>query len=109
MTTIIIKRQQNKIVQVECKGHSGYADEGEDIVCAGISVLTQTAILGLKEVAKVKVTYQVDRKTGYLMFKIVENLDETKRRECDIILETMLIGIKDWQDGFSKYITVEDK
>ena len=109
MTTIIIKRQQNKIVQVECKGHSGYAAEGEDIVCAGISAITQTALLGLKDVAKVKVTYQLDEKTGYLMFKIVEDLDEMKRRECDAILETMLVGIKDMQDGFSKYITVEDK
>ena len=109
MTTIIIKRQQNSIIQVECKGHSGYADEGEDIVCAGISSITQTALLGLQKVANVKVDYKIDEKTGYLMFKIVEDLDEAKRRDCDAILETMLVGIKDLQDGFSKYIKVEDK
>ena len=109
MTTITVKRQQNSIIQVECKGHSGYAEKNKDIVCAGISSITQTALLGLLKVAKVKVDYKADEETGYLMFKIVEDLDEAKRRECDAILETMLVGIKDLQDGFSKYIKVEDK
>ena len=30
------------------KGHSEYADHGNDIVCAGVSALTQAAILGLR-------------------------------------------------------------
>lgn len=29
-------------------GHSGYAKRGNDIVCAGVSSLTQAAVLGLR-------------------------------------------------------------
>ena len=32
-------------------GHTGYAPEGEDIVCAGVSALTQTAVNALETVA----------------------------------------------------------
>ena len=31
------------------QGHSGYAPRGQDIVCAGISVLCQTLVLYLRE------------------------------------------------------------
>jgi len=30
------------------EGHAGYAPAGEDIVCAGVSALVQTAVAGLK-------------------------------------------------------------
>lgn len=109
MTTITIERQQNSIIQVECKGHTGFAREGEDIVCAAISSITQTALLGLLNVAKVKVDVTRNDDKGYLKFRIVSDLGKEKRLECDAILETMLQGIADVQSDFSKYIKLEDK
>ena len=109
MTTITIERQQNSIIQVECKGHTGFAREGEDIVCAAISSITQTALLGLLNVAKVKVDVTRNDDKGYLKYRIVSDLGKEKRLECDAILETMLQGIADVQSDFSKYIKLEDK
>ena len=40
MTNITIYCKNNKYIGICLSGHSGYADEGEDIVCAGISALT---------------------------------------------------------------------
>ena len=43
MTTVTFQTEGSRIVGFEVKGHSGYAPEGEDIVCAagssGISVI----------------------------------------------------------------------
>ena len=109
MTTITIERQQNSIIQVECKGHTGFARNGEDIVCASVSSITQTALLGLLNVAKVKVNCTKNDEQGYLKFEIVGDLDKEKRHECDMILETMVEGIKDLEDGFSKNVKLEDR
>ena len=109
MTTITIKRQHNSIIQVECKGHTGYARNGEDIVCASVSSITQTAMLGLLNVAKVKLNSTKNDDQGYLKFEIIGDLDKEKRHECDMILETMVAGIKDLEDGFSKYVKLEEK
>ena len=46
---------------------------------------------------------------GYLKFEIKGDLDKEKRHECDMILETMVEGIKDLEDGFSKYVKLEEK
>ena len=39
MTQIVLTRATN-LYGIECIGHSGYAETGSDIVCAGISTLT---------------------------------------------------------------------
>ena len=40
MTKVTIFKQQGLYKGFEVSGHSGYADAGEDIVCAAISALT---------------------------------------------------------------------
>ena len=55
MTDVIITRKNNHIVAVSASGHTGYGESGEDIVCAGISTLIQSSLLGLLQVAGIAV------------------------------------------------------
>ena len=53
MTHIDVKRNRlGQIVECYFRGHAEAGPYGEDIVCAAISMLSQTSILGLHEVAK---------------------------------------------------------
>ena len=48
MTKVTFSLQEDKILAVDILGHAGYAEEGEDIVCAAISsavMLTHAASL----------------------------------------------------------------
>lgn len=36
---------------IDVKGHAGYAPHGQDIVCAAVSAILQTAVLGLESIA----------------------------------------------------------
>ena len=47
MIEINVLRKEGELTGYEVKGHAEYADEGEDIVCAAISVLAQTGIFSL--------------------------------------------------------------
>lgn len=38
-----------KSIELEVRGHAGYAPKGEDIVCAGISTLVQTMLACLDD------------------------------------------------------------
>ena len=51
MTKVIVGKKEGHIVSVDCKGHSGYAPEGEDIVCAALSAVVETGGLGGLRVA----------------------------------------------------------
>lgn len=108
MTTIKITKRLEHIVEVDCIGHSGYAEEGQDIVCAGISSIVQTALLGLLAVAKIDVNFTRDEKKGQLRF-VIPSLDAIKRHDADVILDTMLCGLSDLHQEYSDYLNLEVK
>lgn len=108
MTHVAVRKHKGHIVSVECHGHCGYAAEGEDIVCAALSSVIQTAILGLFRVVGVQADYHTNGDTGELSMKLGE-MSDANRHDCDVILDTMLLGIADLYEGFSGFINLEVK
>ncbi len=107
MTDVKVKKFNDCIVSVVCDGHTGYGVEGEDIVCAGLSSVIQTALLGLLTVAKVNVKYKVDEAQGYLEMTLPDSLTIEERHDCNVILNTMLCGVSDLRESFSDFINLE--
>ena len=104
MISVTVKRVEDKIVELTVRGHSGYADYGQDVVCAAVSAITQTALLGLIHYAG-NVRYERDEKKGYLHI-VVPNEPETV---CRGIVETAVIGLKDIAKGYGTFVRVEEK
>lgn len=107
MTDITITKQNGSIVTVQASGHTGYGECGEDIVCAGVSTLIQSALLGLLQVAKINVQYSVDEEQGYLRLTLPNNLTASERHDADVILNTMLCGLQDFYTEYSDFINLE--
>lgn len=107
MTAIKIVKKFGHIQEVTADGHTGYGVEGEDIVCAAVSSVIQTALLGLMMVASINVEFKRDDKKGFLFIRLPADLDERDRNNADMILETMLLGIADLNEGFSDFIELE--
>ena len=63
MITITMHRDKEyRYTGFTISGHADYAEEGSDIVCAAVSALSQTALLGLMEYASKDVPYEVKRR-----------------------------------------------
>lgn len=90
----------------EIKGHSGYAEEGKDLVCAAVSAVSQTALLGLLKVCGLDVSYEVD--DGYLKVVLPDEVSEEKRLKAEVILLTMREGLKDIADGYPRFVKLEE-
>lgn len=102
----ISRDDQNNIVEFSIKGHADFAPHGEDIVCASISILSQTTILALNELLSINLEYCMEE--GYLSCKL-PNLTNEIREKANLILNTMLIGIKGTRGMYNKYIDLNDK
>lgn len=109
MTKVNILKKENKIFSVECDGHTNYGEKGEDIVCASLSSIVQTAVLGLLMIANLELEMKRDDEAGYLKFTLPEKLTETEDMQACAILDTMLCGISDLYESFSDYIELEVK
>ena len=108
MTEVKIYKESGHIIKLEADGHTGYGVEGEDIVCASLSSVIQTALMGLLQVAGINVKYEIYDTQGYLCFSLPK-LDESQRHDADVILNTMLCGITDLVEGYSDFIELEVK
>lgn len=45
--------------QIEISGHARYAESGKDIVCAGVTTLTQTLIQSIEDLTDDKIEYRI--------------------------------------------------
>ncbi len=109
MTRIVFTKNNGKITRIECEGHTDYGVKGEDIVCASLSSIVQTAVLGVLGVAKVNADYSIDEEKGKLVLVIPNNISDKQSEATQIILNTLLLGVSDLYEGYSDFIELEVK
>ena len=72
MTTITItKSSDGSYKQIECNGHAGFAQFGEDIVCAAISVLTINTINSVEKFTDDKILTSQNEEKGILRLLVM--------------------------------------
>lgn len=85
--------------RIEISGHAGYAEPGKDIVCAGVTALTQTLIQSIEDLTDDEMEYRispgrVDINHG--------NLSEKSKT----LVDSFFIGIRMIADEFSEYVRI---
>ena len=87
----IFSQTDGKISGFSVTGHSGTAERGQDIVCAGVSSLTQTALLGIMEYLHREVDYDIA--SGKLTVRLKSAPDDL----TEAIMQSMLLGLMEIQ------------
>ncbi len=105
MISISVYRNPDKVIeQFVIEGHAHAAGPGEDIICAAVSALGQTTVLSLYQIADINIVYEI--KKGYLRCKLPENLTEEELYRAKLLIDTMLLGLKNIQENYPQYIEI---
>ncbi|SMC19060.1 hypothetical protein SAMN02745134_00742 [Clostridium acidisoli DSM 12555] len=104
MINVIFKKKDNYLVSFNINGHAEYDYEGYDIVCSAISALCITFANGITEV--VKVNAKISEHDGYVDLNL-DNQTREQIKRCQVLMETMLLGIKCIEDSYGDYIKLE--
>lgn len=94
------------IVEVRTEGHAAYAEPGEDIVCAGVTALVVTALIGLKRVARHP--HEGKATSGMAYCKVLTGGTPESMMKAQAILETTVMGLKDIAKDYKAYICVTE-
>jgi len=105
MTAVTFFRSGDLLAGFRAKGHSGYAEEGSDIVCAAVSALTQTAQIGLVKVAGAKIRANYDEKKALLEVLVLDQ-DAPSGPAAQVILRTLEEGILDIEQQYPEFVRV---
>ena len=90
MTTITItKSLADSYKRIECSGHAGFADSGEDIVCAAISVLTINLINSLERFTEDRFACNQNEDDGYISI----SFEQEPSRDADLLLKSFELGV----------------
>ena len=80
-------------------GHAGYAPVGQDIVCAGVSALTQTLIKSIEDLTSDKIKYKISPGGVDIEYG---NLSE----KAKTLVDSFFVGILMIADEFPDYVRV---
>ena len=94
----IIKTRNGKYKGFNCIGHSGYADAGEDIVCAAISVLVINTINSLDQLAGEKFKLVTNEEEGLIDCRFEKDINEKSR----LLLDSMVLGLEEIKKQYGK-------
>ena len=106
MTNIIFDRKNGKIIRFKISGHTGKAEFGKDILCSAISSVSQSAVVGIVEVMKLKPKV-LKIHDGYLEFELEER--DYENDSAQILLETCLKSLKEIVKNDKKFVKLEEK
>ncbi len=106
MIIVSVQRDRDGCIKgFSVSGHANYEERGRDIVCAGVSAIVQTAILGLQEFLGIDLAGS--QREGLVVCSLPP-LAPVLRGQADAILETMLLGLTAIASSYAGYVQVED-
>lgn len=107
MTKVTVFKKGEIYSRLICEGHTGYGVQGEDIVCAALSSIVQTAALGMLTVAFANVKIVRNDKKAYFEIIVPQDLSSETAHDVQIIFATMMCGISDLYSEYSDFIEME--
>ncbi|NLW90692.1 MAG: ribosomal-processing cysteine protease Prp [Syntrophomonadaceae bacterium] len=104
MIQVILKLDDERIKSFSVQGHAGNLEAGENIYCAGVSAITQTALLGLIKHLSHEVIYEIS--DGWISCELPVGLNEWEQEKAQVILTTMEAGLLAMQEVYSEFLDV---
>lgn len=104
MTTIRFTRVRGRLTGFTCSGHSGYAEAGEDIICAAISSAVTMAECIINDVFHAGAEVSVDEISTRISLKLPKSCGQLEA--CQGILEGFLMCMKELQNDNPEHLTV---
>ena len=106
MTTITFRMEGDRITGFDSQGHSGYAEAGADIVCAGITSAIRLVEATVNDVLGLAASVKVRESDASISFRLPGGLDPTAESTCQALLTGLMVYFTELHDEFPDNIEV---
>lgn len=106
MTTVTFYSEGSRIVGFEVKGHSGYAPEGEDIVCAAVTSAVRLTECAINDVLGLEAGVKVSEKDASITLKLPRNLTGEADEVCQTLLAALMVYFVQLQEEYPEHMNV---
>lgn len=102
ITVAVYYDKQGRIESYKVTGHADSVTEGFDPVCALVSVVTQTPIIGLERHLQRQANVRVDEAAGELEV----TLTEAEAKDGQLLLDTMVSVLEELRESYGKQLQI---
>ncbi len=106
MTTITFYMDEDRITGFDSVGHSGYAEEGSDIVCAGITSAIRLVDATINDVLGLAASVKVREEDTTISFRLPGGLAPDAEFTCQSLLTGLMVYFTELKDEFPDNIEV---
>ncbi len=106
MTAISFHMEGERVVGFQVSGHSGYAEEGQDIVCAAVSAAVGLVECTVNTVLGLAADMKIDSGNAAFSLRLPGGLSETDEATCQNLLVALMVWLTDLQAEYPDYISV---
>ena len=106
MTTITFRSEGGRITGFDSQGHSGYAEEGEDIVCAAVSSTIGLVIATINDVLGLAASVKVREEDTFISLRLPGGLGQTAESTCQALLTGLMLYFTQLHDEYPDNIEV---
>lgn len=104
----LMRNGQGHISQFTVSGHAFYDDPGKDIVCAGVSAVTQGTVNAIEKLTGLVPEAEVSEKSGLLNVVTPRSEDEERNAKVQLLLEGMLVALDSIAQSYGKYVKIKE-
>jgi len=102
----VYKNKRNSEIGFDTEGHSGYDEEGKDIICSAVSILEQNLANSVSELTDAEFRCEKDDEKGKFSFR----LDNTENREARVLLRSCILGFRWIMETYGEhYLMIKDQ
>ena len=106
MTTITFRMEGDRITGFDSQGHSGYAEDGADIVCAGITSAIRLVDATINDVLGLAASVKVRESDASISFRLPGGLVPTAESTCQVFLTGLMVYFAELHDEYPDNIEV---
>ena len=106
MTTVSFHLEDSRIVAFEVKGHSGYAADGSDIVCAAVTSAVRMVECTINDVLGLGAAVKVNEKTAKIALYLPGGLSASADNTCQTVLTGLMVYLTELHEEYPDNITV---
>ena len=104
MTRVEFWNENGRITKFCCKGHSGYGEEGSDIVCAAVSTAVKFAEATINDVLGCHAKVREDEKNASVTLTLPASCEEEEAVQA--VLTGMMLTLCSLRDEYPDYLEV---
>ena len=106
MTSVIFHTENGRITGFDAKGHSGYADAGEDVLCASIGAAVTLVEATVNDVLGLAASVKVDEEQALISLRLPGGLAPSAESTCQTLLTGLMLYFTMLHDEYPENIEV---